>query len=257
MRRALLIVGKAPEPGQTKTRLVPPLSPDEAADLYRGFLLDCVGLGLDLDWERISVVHPVGSRDALADLLSPRVTLVEQSGHGLGDALSSAFERHLAEGFDRVLLISSDNPTLPLAPIREACAALDNHDLSIGPTADGGYYLIGLRAMHPGVFEAIDWSTPLVYAQTLSRARELKLHVRTVQAWYDVDEPPDLERLRSDLRASRPSVAPNTRAVLERVRGDQLRRPTEPIVSASDPYARHTHAQCARPLACPGHGAPA
>jgi rSAM/selenodomain-associated transferase 1 len=217
MRRALLIVGKAPVPGQTKTRLVPPLSPAAAADLYRGFLLDCVSLGLDLGWERVSVVHPAGSHEVLANMLSPRVTLVEQAGHGLGDALSSAFEMHLAAGFDKVVLISSDNPTLPLEPIRDACAALDDHDLSIGPTTDGGYYLIALRAAHLGVFENIDWSTPRVYAQTLSQALHLGLRVHPVREWYDVDESPDLDRLRDDLLSLPHSSAPNTRVMLERL----------------------------------------
>jgi len=217
MRRALLIVGKAPVPGQTKTRLVPPLSPEEAADLYRGFLLDCVSLGLDLGWERVSVVHPAGSGQLLAELLPPRVTLVEQSGHGLGDALSSAFEGHLADGFDRVVLIGSDNPTVPLDPIRAACKALDDHDLSIGPTVDGGYYLIGMRAAHLGVFENIDWSTPRVYAQTLARARKLGLRVYAVPGWYDVDEPHDLDHLRCDLLSLPHDVAPNTRAALDRL----------------------------------------
>ena len=217
MRRALLIVGKAPEPGQTKTRLVPPLTPDEATELYRGFLLDCVGLGLDLGWERVSVVHPAGSGQVLAELLPPRVTLVEQSGHGLRDALSSAFDRHFAEGFDRVVLIGSDNPTLPLEPICSACRTLDDHDLSIGPTIDGGWYLIGMRAAQLGVFENIDWSTPRVFAQTLARAHQLGLRVRAVQEWYDVDEPPDLERLQRDLCGLASTVAPHTRAALERL----------------------------------------
>jgi rSAM/selenodomain-associated transferase 1 len=224
MRRALIIVGKAPRPGRTKTRLVPPLSPTEAADLYRAFLLDCANLGLDLGWERVSVVHPVGERPLLAELLPRRVMLVEQSGHGLGDALSSAFERHLADGFLRVVLIGSDTPTLPLAPIRAACAALDDHDLSIGPTSDGGYYLIGMRAAHPGVFANIDWSTSLVYGQTLARAHGLGLRVRAVPEWYDVDEPPDLARLRQDLLDLPESVAAHTRAVIEGLRLAALAR---------------------------------
>jgi len=217
MRRALLIVGKAPVPGRTKTRLVPPLSPEEAAELYRGFLLDCVSLGLDLGWERVSVIHPAGSGDVLAALLPPRVLLVEQAGHGLGDALSSAFARHLGEGFQRVVLIGSDNPTLPLEPIREACTVLDEDDLSIGPTVDGGYYLIGMRAAHLGVFSQIEWSTSRVYVQTLAQAQVLGLRVRAVQEWYDVDEPPDLARLRGDLVSLPSDVAPNTRAALDRL----------------------------------------
>src|SRR5579859_809012 len=217
MRRALLIVAKAPAPGRTKTRLVPPLSAADAALLYRGFLLDGVTTALELGWECVSVVHPAGHRQLLADFLPAQVRLVEQSGYGLGDALSSAFDRHLAEGFVRVVLISSDNPTLPIESIRSACAALGDHDLTIGPTADGGYYLLGLRAAQPRVFENIDWSTPRVYAQTLAHAAQLGLRVHAVPEWYDVDEPADLDRLRLDLRTLPHDVASATRAALERI----------------------------------------
>jgi rSAM/selenodomain-associated transferase 1 len=217
MRRALVIVGKPPEPGSTKTRLVPTLSAEDAAGLYRGFLLDCVGLGLDLGWERVAVVHPRGGGQALADLLPPTVWLLEQPCQGLSDALPYAFATQLADGFERVVLIGSDNPTLPRALIEQACAALDTHDLSIGPSADGGYYLIGLREPHLGVFEAIDWSTARVYGQTLARAERLGLRVCSVQEWYDVDEPADLERLERELARSPARVAPNTRAALERL----------------------------------------
>lgn len=217
MRRALIIVGKAPEAGITKTRLVPPLSATEAADLYRGFLLDCVEVGLGLGWERVSVVHPIGSRHALAGLLPPSICLLEQPGSGLADALSHAFASHLAEGFQHVVLIGSDNPTLPSRLIEEARGALDEHDVCIGPSTDGGYYLIGLREPHLGVFEDIDWSTARVYAQTLANARRLDLRVHAAPTWYDVDEPADLEHLERELAISPAGVARNTRRVLARL----------------------------------------
>jgi rSAM/selenodomain-associated transferase 1 len=217
MRRALLIVGKAPQAGSAKTRLVPPLSPADAAILYRGFLLDSVALGLGLGWDRVSVVHPTGHRQALAEFLSEPVRLFEQRGRALVNALASAFESHLAEGFDRVVLIGSDNPTLPRAPIDEACAALDEFDVSIGPSADGGWYLLGMREPHLGVFENVEWSTPRVHAQTLAQAERLGLRVHAVQEWYDVDEPNDLDRLQRELADCSPDVAPNTRAALARV----------------------------------------
>jgi uncharacterized protein len=217
MRRALLIVGKPPEPGFAKTRLVPPFSAEDAAALYRGFLLDSVGLGHDLGWERVTVVHPRGGGPALAALLPPWVCLLEQRDEGLSNALSQAFATHLAEGFGRVVLIGSDNPTLPSGFVEQACTALDTHDVSIGPSADGGYYLIGLRKPHLGLFEAIDWSTSRVYRQTLARAEQLGLRVRSVADWYDVDGPADLERLQRDLATSADSVAPNTRAALHRL----------------------------------------
>jgi rSAM/selenodomain-associated transferase 1 len=216
MRRALLIVGKAPQAGSAKTRLVPPLTPADAAALYRGFLLDSVALGLGLGWERVSVIHPLGHRQALGDFLPASIRLVEQRGHDLVDALASAFETHLAQGFDRVVLIGSDNPTLPRAPVEQACAALEEFDLSIGPSADGGWYLLGMRQPHLDVFDNVEWSTPRVYAQTLGQAQRLGLRVHAVQEWYDVDEPGDLDRLQRELLDSAPELAPNTRAALGR-----------------------------------------
>jgi rSAM/selenodomain-associated transferase 1 len=215
MRRALVIVGKPPEPGCAKTRLVPGLSAEEAAALYRGFLLDSVGLGLELGWEQVTVVHPHGGGPALAALLPDRVRLLEQPGRGLADALPHAFTTHLAEGFGRVVLIGSDNPTLPPGLIEQACTALDSHDLSIGPSADGGYCLIGLREPHLGVFEAIDWSTSRVYGQTLAQAERLGLRISRLPEWYDVDDTSDLARLQRELAASPAHVAPCTRAALE------------------------------------------
>jgi uncharacterized protein len=217
MRRALLIVGKAPRPGFTKTRLVPPLSAEDAAALYRGFLLDSVSLGLDLGWEQVTVVHPRGGERALAILLPAQVCLLEQQSQGLADALTHAFATHLAQGFERVVLIGSDNPTLPREVVEQACLALDTHDVSIGPSADGGYYLIAMRAAHLGLFEAIDWSTSRVYAQTLAQADGLDLRVCSLPEWYDVDEPSDLERLQRALVTSPQRVAPNTRAALQQL----------------------------------------
>jgi uncharacterized protein len=214
MRRALVIVGKAPVAGLTKTRLVPPLSPEAAADLYRGFLLDSVRLGLNLGWEHVSVVHSQGSGAALEELLPQRICLLEQPGQGLRDALAHAFAWHFAEGFERVVLIGSDSPTLPREPIQQACDALQAYDVSIGPSSDGGYYLLGLREPCPGLFEAIDWSTPRVYAQTWARACLLGLRSHAVPAWYDVDEPADLERLHAELLTLPESATPNTRVAM-------------------------------------------
>ena len=248
MRRALIVVGKAPQPGTTKTRLVPPLSAEAAAELYRGFLLDAIHLGLELGWDRVSVVHPRDAAAELRRLLPGTVQLMEQTGAGLGDALASAFEHHFRAHFDRVLLIGSDNPTLTATPIHEACAALDDGcDLSIGPSVDGGYYLIGMRAPHLGVFDDIEWSTPRVYAQTLAQARRLQLRTHAVREWYDIDEPADLLRLQRELETCALEVAPHTRLALDRLtasgsisqlRNQQRRRSTRMLgVRASEALA--------------------
>jgi rSAM/selenodomain-associated transferase 1 len=218
MRRAFIVVGKAPEPGRTKTRLVPPLTSDGAADLYRGFLLDAVQLGLELGWERTSVVHARGAAATLEALLPREACLLEQVGSGLADALAYAFQSHFADGFDRVVLIGSDSPTLSAEPVIEACEAIEHaHDLAIGPSADGGYYLVAMRHPHLGVFQGIEWSTSRVYAQTIARTQALGLRVKSVREWYDIDEPADLERLQRELRSSSPGLAPHTRAALARI----------------------------------------
>lgn len=240
MRRALIVVGKAPLAGSTKTRLVPPLSPQDAADLYHGFLIDTLEMAASLTWERTSLVHPRGDGMQLAQLAgkSP-VQLFEQRGEGLGSALASAFEHHFAIGCELAILIGSDNPTLSSAPVREACNALSSGaDLAIGPTFDGGYYLIGMRQPHVGVFEGIDWSTPRVFAQTRSRARALGLRVHKVEEWYDVDESQDLDRLSKELSNGPPDLAPHTRLVLERL--GRL-SPLAPAASASRPSAQRRH----------------
>lgn len=239
MRRALIVVGKAPVAGSAKTRLVPPLSAQDAADLYRGFLLDTLDLADSLGWECTSVVHPRGDGRLLAVLLAEmRVELLEQRTTGLGDALAYAFEHHLAQGYDTAILIGSDNPTLSARPVQAAWRSLQaGADVAIGPTTDGGYYLIGMREPHLGVFSGIEWSTPHVYGQTLERARQLDLQVHSVPEWYDVDEPDDLERLCTEMASAPARVAQHTRQVLDRLSSvTMLGRAT----SASRQSVQHT-----------------
>jgi uncharacterized protein len=215
MRRALIVIGKAPIPGISKTRLVPPLSAEEAAAVYRGFLLDSLEMAASLGWERTSLIHPRGHAALLRGLRPSRIRLVEQPGQGLGQALAYAFAHHFEDRFDTVTLIGSDNPTLPPETVRTAEAALEaGSDVVLGPTIDGGYYLIGMRQPHLGLFEGIEWSTPRVYAQTLAQASRRNLRVHSVREWYDVDEPDDLDRLVRELESSPPSVAAHTRIAL-------------------------------------------
>ena len=219
MRRAVVVIGKAPEPGRTKTRLTPPLTPDQAAGLYSAFLRDTVEMARSLTWDRVTVIYPpsVRAQSALARLLPEDVHLMPQPGTGLGEALAGAFAGHAAEGFERVVLVGSDNPTLPGSLLDAAADALDTHDIVLGPASDGGYYLIGMDKPHPVVFERITWSTSSVYDETLERARESGLSVASLEAWDDVDTYEDLERVRAELEALDPTVAPLTRAALDRL----------------------------------------
>jgi uncharacterized protein len=220
MRRALVIVGKAPEPGRAKTRLVPPLSEAEAAEVAWAFLQDTCAAALGLGWERVSLVHPPGSLELLSTL---GVRLVAQRGHGLGDALAGSFADH--GQFDQTLLIGSDTPDLPIELVERASQQLAGSDVVIGPAVDGGYYLLGMCRPHPGLFEEIAWSTQRVYAQTVARAEALGLRTAVLPAWADVDTPDDLRRLERQLRGVSASVAVNTRNVLERLAPRALAHP--------------------------------
>jgi len=214
MRRALVIVGKAPRPGRVKTRLVPPLSIEAAAALSGAFLLDTIETALGLGWESVSLIHPAeaGEGALLRELVPPGVEVRAQAGAGLGDALRGAFVDHFARGFERVVLVDSDSPTLPRRILEDAGRGLSRHDVVVGPSVDGGYYLLGLRERRDALFEGIAWSTARVHRQTLERARGLR--VLTLPEWYDVDVPADLEYLRAEVLRAPEEGARHTRQAL-------------------------------------------
>ncbi len=219
MRRSVVVVGKPPRPGAAKTRLVPPLSAEEAADLYRAFLQDTVSMALGLGWEDVTLVHPAdpGADAELRAQLPPGVRLTSQVGAGLGAALVGAFRSQLAAGFGQVLLIGSDSPSLPVQLLLAGARGLETHDLVIGPSSDGGYYLIGMTRPHIGVFERITWSTDAVFKQTMERGQELGLRTLVLAEWYDVDTEAELARLRDHLDSLSPRIAVATRTVLARL----------------------------------------
>ena len=228
LRRAIVVVGKPPEAGVTKTRLSPPLTHSQAAELYAAFLVDCVELALRAGWDRVSVIYPPrrGARASLRDLLPPEVRLVAQAGSGLQGALTDAFERDLRAGFGQVVLIGSDNPSLPPETLEQASRGLTSSDVVIGPSEDGGYYLIGMTAPHRGLFERITWSTDVVFDETLERAATLRLSVATLPRWYDVDTVEGFRRLVSDLEVLPSHAASATRATLARISGTDPRGPS-------------------------------
>jgi rSAM/selenodomain-associated transferase 1 len=219
VRRSIVVLGKAPRAGETKTRLVPPLSAEQAAALYRAFLQDTVGTVLSLGWDDATLVHPATEHAAseLRAFLPPGMRLQPQLGEGLSEALSGAFSSRVRAGFECVVLIGSDTPTLPAELIEGAARALCTHDLVIGPSLDGGYYLLGMTSVHPALFDGIAWSTELVFGQTMERARELALRTHVLCPWYDIDTADELRRLREDLLALPPCVAAATRAALARL----------------------------------------
>jgi len=219
---ALTVMTKAPQAGQVKTRLVPPLTPDEAAELNKCFLRDTAAAISSVIANNeacgIAAYTPVGVEAAYADILPAEFNLLPQRGVSFGERLYFAAEDLLRCGFDSVCLIDSDSPTLPASNFSEAIRILNMHGdrIVIGPCDDGGYYLIGLKKPHRELFEQIDWSTERVFEQTKARAREIGLEVELLAHGYDVDDAASLRRLCKELlsQSTSDSVAPSTRKFL-------------------------------------------
>jgi rSAM/selenodomain-associated transferase 1 len=200
---AVAIMAKAPRPGEVKTRLCPPLLAAEAAALYRCFLLDKVAAVGGLADAQAAIAYTPSDARAEFDALAPGFSLVAQQGPDLGARLHGTLAALLAAGHAGAIAVDSDTPTLPRPYLQRAVDALarPGPDVVLGPTEDGGYYLIGVRVARPELFDDVPWSTSAVLEVTLRRAAALGLRVLRLPAWFDVDTPADLERLRAALSA--------------------------------------------------------
>jgi uncharacterized protein len=205
----IAFMAKASAPGRTKTRLVPPLTFDEAAALNTAFLEDVADNLLAAacaaaDFATIAAYaaySPLGSEDFFRRTLPPPVDLIPAALPNFGDCLWQAIEALFARGHAAAVVLNSDSPTLPTALLNETAAVLarPGDRAVLGPSSDGGYYLLGLKAPHRRMFEDIAWSTDRVAGQTLERAREVGLDVHLLAPWYDVDDVSTLCRLRAEL----------------------------------------------------------
>ena len=211
----LIVVAKRPAPGRTKTRLTPPLLPEQAADLYECFLQDTLDLMRQVPGVRRAIAYlPLEARSYFAQL-APDFDLIPQTGNDLGVRLDNALSHYLEQGYDHVAIMNSDGPTLPIGHLRQAFAALSDHaDVVLGPSDDGGYYLIGLQRPAPRLLREVRMSTPHVTADTLALAREENLRVTLLPTWYDVDDVAALQRLSVELRDAPSSCATHTRAFM-------------------------------------------
>jgi rSAM/selenodomain-associated transferase 1 len=213
----VVVMAKRPVPGKTKTRLCPPLTPLEAAELYEALLRDTMELVSGLRGVETAVaVSPRRAVDEMQRMAPRGARMLAVEGACLGECLRSATEQLFAEGFTRVVAVNSDGPTLPAEYLERAVEVLTHSDVVLGPAEDGGYYLIGMRQPQPGLFTDIEWSSSRVAVQTLERAAAAGLTVARLPPWYDVDTPAEFERLRKELGARPPGIAPCTRAFLDR-----------------------------------------
>ncbi len=240
MNAALLAFAKPPVPGRVKTRLTPPLAPEEAACLYGAFLGDALDqyrdlgatLRLYLALDEPSLVPHKEFKNALVSAsalcgLNQRIlaypewmeagSIFRQEGAGLGERMKQAFEETFAAGADSAMLIGTDHPTLPSAWIREGFSLLETPGrIVLGPTGDGGFYLLGMNRFFPQLFEGMTYSHDAVFEQTADRAALCGASLHALPAWYDVDTFDDLKRLAADLQQENVS-ARRTRVMLRRL----------------------------------------
>ena len=237
---AMAIMAKASVAGAVKTRLVPPLTHEEAAELNTCCLADiaaniCAAAD-QVPIQGFAAYHPLGSEAFFENLLPSGFQLLPPKEATLGRSLFHAARDLFGAGYASICLVNGDSPTLPTGQLVETVRRLQQTGdrVVLGPAADGGYYLIGMKRLHRRLFEAIDWSTERVYRQTIERAGEIGVPVTALAEWYDVDDEASLSQLACELLCSSDAVscnndgyaAPRTAALLEQLvaTNDAVRR---------------------------------
>jgi rSAM/selenodomain-associated transferase 1 len=202
-------MAKAPRPGSVKTRLAQSLSLQAVTELYRCLLNDTIALAHELDHVEIAIMCPTSDVEDLSRAVAKTVPIVPQTGQGLAAGLASVFAHFTAPGHQRVIAFNSDSPHLPPSVLESGFDLLEACDLVVGPTHDGGYYLVGARASHPGLFTSDGMGTGTALEMLLTRARALGLSAHLADPFYDIDVEGDLTRLAAELRLA-PARAPRT-----------------------------------------------
>ncbi len=212
--RVLVIMAKAPRPGAVKTRLTPSLPLQAVPAFYRCLLEDTLALARSLGGVEVAIMCPDSDVNELAQLAGNEARVVAQKGEGLAAGLTSVFAHFVQDHQRRTIAFNSDSPHLPRSVLEDAFETLSAHDLVVGPTHDGGYYLVGAKASHPTLFASDGMGTRSALERLLSRARALELSVGFADPFYDIDVADDLSRLAAELRLA-PARAPRTAAWLK------------------------------------------
>jgi uncharacterized protein len=205
----LVVMAKAPRPGMVKTRLAKSLPVQAVIELYRCLLDDTIALARSLGTVEVVLMCPRWDVEEVTRLANGAMAVVAQTGEGLTAGLTSVFAHFAAAGRQRIIAFNSDSPHLPVSVLRRAFEALATHDVVVGPTDDGGYYLVGAKAAHPALFEGDAMSTKTALEALVARAGNLQLSVGFTDPFYDVDVAADLIRLAAELRLA-PDRAPRT-----------------------------------------------
>src|SRR6266478_1801118 len=202
-------MAKAPRPGMVKTRLMESLPTPAVTALYRCLLEDTLALATSLTNLDVAVMCPESDQDKLAKVLGKTVRVVAQKGEGLAAGLNSVFRHFAAAGQRPVIAFNSDSPHLAPSVLDSAFEILATHDVLLGPTHDGGYYLVGAKAVHPTLFESDPMGTKSALDRLLTRAKVLELSTGLTETFYDIDVANDLILLARELRLA-PAKAPRT-----------------------------------------------
>ena len=207
--RVLVIMAKAPRPGAVKTRLAPGLLRADVTGFYCCLLDDTLALARSLGDVDVAIMCPDADVNELAQLAGSEVSVVAQKGEGLAAGLTSVFAHFSEVHPRRTIAFNSDSPHLPRSVLENAFDTLAAHDVVVGPTHDGGYYLVGAKASHPALFANDGMGTSSALDRLLSSARSLKLSVGFADPFYDIDVADDLTRLAAELHLD-PERAPRT-----------------------------------------------
>ena len=201
-RECLGIFAKNWEPGKVKTRLAKSIGNEKAAEIYKAFVTATIARCSDDSRSQVVAYTPndEATRTVFTNPAFMGWRVEPQSDGNLGERMNSYFSRQLTLETTSVVLIGTDSPNLPLNRIQQAFELLQSNDVVLGPTEDGGYYLVGVSRQTPAIFDNIPWSTPEVWNSTIKRLNGQKIPFATLDSWYDVDEFTDLQRLLGDLK---------------------------------------------------------
>lgn len=193
------IIAKYWQPGEVKTRLAIELGAEPAAELHRACLQTLLHRFAQIGDRRVLAFTPADRGPQFATSAGAQWQLEPQSDGDLGRRIERHFESAFAAGATRAVLIGSDSPTLPEPMVAEAFGRLAGADAVVGPSDDGGYYLVGLSRPISRLFDGIAWSTPAVWPQTVERLKAAACRYHVLAPWYDIDTSADLARLRAEL----------------------------------------------------------
>ena len=214
MNHCLIIFAKEPQKGKVKTRLQSFLSQSQCLDLYKAFLKDTIDLAKKVKCQKRILAYASRKNPQYLRSIAKSFELYRQNGRNLGDKMHNAFKFANKNKADKTVIIGSDSPNLPIGLIKDAFTNLNKSDLVLGPSIDGGYYLIGLKKPLRKLFRDVKWSSENVLDKTIKNARDANKKVALLKVWYDIDDKESLVHLINDIKQTKSNFAKHTKKIL-------------------------------------------